>query len=184
MTESQRRMISEALTSIEIRAVLSKLRITVTEADVEQVPGYSHVYQLNSRAHQVSERERSFADRICGREHDDVLLLGNTPAIEGFFFRARRTFQLKEAGADALDPPPGVFVQAFLTAWQNAQGWRDVWLYISAQRITTEFARRRWNTPGTQPRLTPSHVNGQISRVAVFCGDGVVELPLAVAAGC
>jgi hypothetical protein len=183
MTESQRLSLATALSSGEVRSILAKLNLRVTEAEVESATGYCHVLQLKGRAHQISDREKSFSERICDREQDDVLLLGNTPAIEGFFLKSKRALQLKGAGENNPGSPPGVFVQAFLDSWQKAQGWRDVWLFISAPQITTAFARQRWNSVGTQPKLEQRHVNGQISRIVAFCSDGVVELPLALAAG-
>lgn len=158
--------------------MLAKVTIRATAADVEQAPGYSRVFQLKGRANQIAVHEKIFAEKICAREHDDVLLLGNTPAIDGFFLKSRHAFQLKGAGEDNPGSPPGVFVQAFLNAWQKAYGWRDVWLFISAPRITTDFARQRWDSAGTLPKLEQWHLNGQIGRVVAVCSDGAIELPL------
>jgi hypothetical protein len=183
MTNDQRNALRTALTSPEVVSLLNKLGIQVIEANVEACHGCPNVLQLKSRSHQIQEKERGFAQAACTKERDDVLLLGNTPAVEGFFLRMRHAIQLKEVGEGRPDPPPGGFVQAFLTAWQNAKGWRGIWLYLDAPKITTEFAKQRWNTPGTLPKLEPQHLNNQIARVWVRCSNGWADLPLRLAAG-
>ena len=157
MTDDQRRMLRAALNSQDIQSILNKLSVRVNEADVEASLRYPNVLQLKSRSHQLEERERALGQAVCLREHDHVLLLGNTPSIEGFFLQSKHPIQLKGVGEDKPDPPPGVFVQAFLKAWQHSKGWTGIWLYVDAPRITTEFARQRWDTAGTQPRLEPQH---------------------------
>jgi hypothetical protein len=183
MTDDQRRTLRAALNSPEIRSILSKLRLQASETDVEASLRYPNVLQLKSRSHQIQERERAFGQSVCLKEHDHVLLLGNTSSIEGFFLQAKHPVQFKGVGEDKPDPPPGLFVQAFLNAWQNSNGWTGIWLYVDAPRITTEFARQRWDTAGTQPRLEPQHLNNQISHISVRCSNGWVDLPLKLAAG-
>jgi hypothetical protein len=180
--EFQRLALQASLAAPAIESTLSKLKVVVTETGVEQALGYPHVLELKSRSYQIEPHEKSFAEKICGHEHDDVLLLGNTMAIEGFLLRKQIPIQLKRAGVDSTSPP-GVFVQAFLTAWQKARGWRGISLYISAPGITVDFARQRWNTAGTDPKLEQRHLNGQIGRVAVYCADGITDLPLQLAKG-
>ena len=178
MTLDQKKVVAAALASIEAQNILSKLILKVAADDVQQAAGYQHVLEYKPLAHLIEAHERDFAEGICDREHDEVLLLGNTKAIEGFFLRSKHTLQMVEVGRDKLTQAPGAFVQAFLTKWQKAQGWRGIMLFIRSPLITTAFARQRWNTPGTQPKLMQSHLNGQISRIVVYCADGIVELPL------
>jgi hypothetical protein len=181
MTEPQRGAMRAALSSSEVKGFLTKLKMQATEGDIESCPRYPHVLQLRSRSQQIEDRERSLAEAVCLREQDDVLLLGNTAAIEGFFLKKRHPIQLKGVGEDKPDPPPGVFVQAFLRAWQSSRGWTGIWLYVYAPKITVEFARQRWNTPGTNPKLEHQHLNKQIERVLVLCSNGWTELPLKLA---
>lgn len=183
MTGDQRRLLRAALNSPGVKSILTKLRVQVGETDVEACPRYPNVLQLRSRSHQIQERERAFGQAACSKERDHILLLGNTASIEGFFLQSKHPVQLKGVGADKPDPPPGVFVQAFLNAWQNSQGWTGIWLYVDAPKITTEFARQRWDTAGTQPRLEPQHLNNQISQICVRCSNGWADLPLKLAAG-
>ena len=72
---------------------------------------------------------------------------------------------------------PGTFVQAFLTSWQKSRGWTGSWLYLDAMKLTTEFAKQRWNTPGTEPKLELRHLNNQIAHVSVRCSNKWAELP-------
>lgn len=182
MTDRQRNALKVALNSPDVAVILNKLGVRVREMDVEACSLYLNVLQLKSRSHQIQEKERSFAQAVCTKEHDDVLLLGNTPAVEGFFLRLKHPIQIKEVGEGKPDPPPGGFVQAFLNAWQNSKGWTGIWLYLDARKITTEFARQRWNTPGTQPKLELQHLNKQITHVCVRCSNGWADLPLKLAA--
>jgi hypothetical protein len=139
MTEKQRLAVRVALASQEVKTMLSKLRLQMPETDVESCLRYPRVLQLRSRAHQIQDRERAFAESVCAKEQDDVLLLGNTASIEGFFLGSKHPLQLKGVGEDKLDPPPGVFVQAFLRAWQASKGWSGIWLYIKCAEDNHRF---------------------------------------------
>ena len=101
---------------------MKKLGVQVREMDVEACPRHPNVLQLKSRSHQIQDKERGFAQAVCSKEHDDVLLLGNTPAVEGFFLRMKHPIQLKEVGEGKPDPPPGGFVQAFLKSLAELKG--------------------------------------------------------------
>jgi hypothetical protein len=182
VNEVQQSALTASLGSLVVKSALSKLNVSVTDADVRQAMGYAHVLELRSRSYQIEPHEKSFAEKICSHEQDDALLLGNTKAIEGFLLRKQSLIQLKRAGIGS-ESPPGAFVQAFLTAWQKAHGFRGISLYISAPGITVDFALRRWNTAGTDPKLEQRHLNGQIGRVSVYCSDGITDLPLQLAKG-
>lgn len=80
MTDHQRNA-KAALNSPDVAAILNKLGVQVREMDVEACPRYPNVLQLKSRSHQIEEKECGFAQAVCTKEHDDVRLLGNTPAV-------------------------------------------------------------------------------------------------------
>jgi hypothetical protein len=182
MDELQRDSVKYSLASPTIGNALFKVNLSPTDSDIVQVMAYPHVLALKSRVHQLEPHEQSLADLVSRYERDDVLLLGNTPAIDGFLLKQNTLIQLKRAGV-GREAPPGTFIQAFLTAWQKAHTWTGISLYISAPNITTEFAQRRWDTVGTDPKLEKHHLNGQISRVTVFCANGPTRLPLRLPTG-
>src|SRR4051794_29513881 len=104
MSEFQKLALQASLKSSTVESALRTLNIAVTEADVGPALGYPRVLELKSRSYQIEPHERGFAETICGHEHDDALLLGNTRAIEGFLLKKQTLIQLKRAGIDSASP--------------------------------------------------------------------------------
>ena len=92
MTEKQRLAVTVALASQEVKTMLFKLRLQMPETDVESCLRHPRVLQLRSRAHQIQDRERAFAESVLCKGTRRRLAARKYSITRGIFFRKQASF--------------------------------------------------------------------------------------------
>jgi hypothetical protein len=133
-----------------------------------------------ARRSQPSAAEIRLGDIVAEAEGDDLVFpaAGGEPGVDGFYRSSGRPFQLKSVDAASTDPAGRVVArsnEAFAKAQKS--GWADVDVNIEAPSATRNDVLQRWSAPNRIPSPKPMP-GGVVTRIRVFCSDGVVELPI------
>ncbi|MCA1693167.1 MAG: hypothetical protein LC733_13610, partial [Actinobacteria bacterium] len=119
--------------------------------------------------------EIRFADRIAAEQDTDIVLSKekNQAAVDGFNKATGQPLQLKTIRSSSPSRVEGYANDAYASAAKA--DWHDVELHLETPNMTKAMVSERLSSPNTIPGLKPMP-GGHISRIQVYCSDGILEI--------